>query len=89
MIDQLKIKPKDFNQRLKRVYYANPAKGAHILTALVEETYNLIETHLPEVNVKWLRQVFRYQRLALDQAPTIHTKKTKLNLKIFRSKGSP
>ena len=75
VIDQMDIKPKDFIQRLKHVYHVNPAKGAHILTALVEETYDLVEAHLPEVDVKWLRQVFRYQRPELDQPPTLNTKK--------------
>ena len=75
VLDQMDIKPKDFNQRLKRVYLLGPAKGALILTALVEETYDLVEAHLPEVDVKWLRQVFRYQRPVLDQPPTLNAKK--------------
>lgn len=72
VIDRLTTKPKNFAERLKRVYHVDPTEGARILTDLVEETYSLIEIHLPEVDVDWLRHVFRYQRPILDQAPSMN-----------------
>jgi len=67
--ERLEIKPKDLTQRLKRVYHVDPREGANMLSTLVEETYDLIETHLPEVDIEWLRRIFRYQRPILDKAP--------------------
>jgi hypothetical protein len=66
--EKLVIKPVNLTHRPKKVYLFEPAEGAKSLTTLVEETYNLIEVHLPEVDVDWLRHVFRYQHPALDQA---------------------
>ena len=67
--ERLEVKPKNLTQRLKQIYHEEPAEGAQVLTELVEETYDLIETHLPEIDVEWLRRVFRYQRPILDKAP--------------------
>jgi hypothetical protein len=72
VIERLETKPKNFAERLKRVYHVAPAEVAQILKDLVEETYNLVEIHLPEVDVDWLRQVFRYQRPILGQAPSMN-----------------
>jgi hypothetical protein len=67
--ERLVQKPPDLVRRLKQVYQVDPASGAHELAALVEETYDLIEKQLPEIDVDWLRTVFRYRRPAWDHAP--------------------
>jgi hypothetical protein len=64
-------KPSDLLQRLRQVYLVDPAMGALVLSALVEETYDLIEKQLTEIDVSWLRTVFRYRRPAWDNAPPI------------------
>ncbi len=69
VVDRLSIAPPDLAQRLKQVYQAPPAEGARQLAVLVEETYDLIEQHLPTVDVDWLRRVFRYQRPVWKERP--------------------
>jgi hypothetical protein len=67
--EQLRYKPEDLVRRLSRVYQVSPAEGARELTALVEETYDLVEQHVPHVDVPWLRNVFHYRRPIWDEAP--------------------
>jgi predicted nucleotidyltransferase len=67
--ERLWHKPDDLVRRLSRVYQVAPAEGAYELTALVEETYTLVEQHFPQVDVAWLRSVFHYQRPVWDHAP--------------------
>jgi hypothetical protein len=66
---QLRYKPEDLVRRLSRVYQVAPAEGAQELTALVEETYDLVEQHVPQVDVAHLRSVFHYRRPIWDEAP--------------------
>ncbi|MCO5198722.1 MAG: nucleotidyltransferase domain-containing protein [Anaerolineae bacterium] len=63
------IKPEAFVSRLAQLYVMPPAQGAVLLTELVEETYDLIENELPELDVDWLRSVFRFQRPEWRYAP--------------------
>lgn len=67
--ERLTQQPVDLAQRLRQVYRLDPASGANELARLVEDTYDLIEKQLPQVDVGWLRTVFRYRRPAWDQAP--------------------
>lgn len=59
---QMEITPSDFGLRLKQVFEVEPERAIEEMRALVEETYDLIERELPEVDVEWLRRVFRYRR---------------------------
>ena len=58
-------------QRLSQVYQRAPAEGARELAGLAEETFDLVEQQLPQIDVGWLRTVFRYRRLVWDHAPPI------------------
>lgn len=69
LAERLQHKPNDLVRRLSQVYQVEPAAGAQELTALVEETYTLVEQQLPQVDVARLRAVFRYQRPIWDAAP--------------------
>jgi hypothetical protein len=62
-------KPPDLVQRLTRVYRVEPADGARALAELVEETYDLIEQQMPQIDVARLRAIFRYRRPAWDDTP--------------------
>jgi hypothetical protein len=75
VVERLRYKPDALMRRLTQVYQVEPTVGAHELTMLVEETYDLVEQHLPQVDVAWLRAVFRYQRPVWDQAPPVSGKK--------------
>lgn len=69
VVERLTYKPADLVHRLARVYQVAPAIGAQELSELVEETYDLVEQYRPEVNVDWLRAVFRYRRPVWDHEP--------------------
>jgi hypothetical protein len=62
--------PPDFQRRLTHVFRAEPGDAAREMHALVEETYTLIESAMPEVDVDKLRRIFRYSREPWDEAPT-------------------
>ncbi|MGA7730065.1 MAG: hypothetical protein WCD37_02205 [Chloroflexia bacterium] len=65
----LPIAPPDLLHRLRQVYQIAPAQAAPLLAALVEETYDLIEQHVPGIDVDWLRRVFRYRRPSWEEPP--------------------
>jgi hypothetical protein len=56
--------------RVRAVFNRPAPEGAQLLQDLVEETYDLIELHLPEVNVDLLRTNFRSGRKPLDALPS-------------------
>jgi hypothetical protein len=68
LLADMKIAPRDFGRRMQGVFMAEPEQRAQELEALVEETYALIEAHMPEVDVEWLRRVFRYKREPWEEA---------------------
>jgi hypothetical protein len=69
VVAQLPIAPADLGPRLRRVYQVGPAEGGRQLAALVEETYDLVEYHLPAVDVARLRRIYRYRRPAWEDPP--------------------
>ncbi|MET9022738.1 nucleotidyltransferase domain-containing protein [Actinopolymorpha sp. NPDC004070] len=62
----LKVAPADLPTRLSSVFTDKPPQAAATLASLVEETYDLVESELPEVDVQRFRQVFRYARPPLE-----------------------
>ncbi len=71
VVERLPLAPADLALRLRTVYQVAPAEGAQILGALVEETYDLVEQHCPQIDVGRLRQIFRHQRPIWDDAPPV------------------
>jgi hypothetical protein len=69
LMERLPIAPRDLADRLRLPYQVEPAQGAHVVAALVEDTYDLIERHLPGVDVEQLRHIFRFRRPTWDQPP--------------------
>ncbi|MGZ0153615.1 hypothetical protein ACXJJ3_41560 [Kribbella sp. WER1] len=66
---QLTIAPPHLAARLRSVFQLPTAEGAEVLRTLVEETYDLVEAELPEVEVDVLRANFRSERRPLDAPP--------------------
>lgn len=62
----LAVAPNRLSTRLRRAFTLPTPDGAEILRELVEETYDLVEVHLPEVDVARLRDLFRSERQPLD-----------------------
>jgi len=68
---RLSIAPAGLSDRLRQVYQTEPVAGAQQLAALVEETYDLVEQHVPGVDVDRLRRIFRYRRPSWEQPPPV------------------
>jgi hypothetical protein len=71
VIDRMSVKPEDLSQRLQEVYVLPPEEGVRSIIKLVDETYTLIEGHMPEIDVGWLRKVFHYKRPSWDDQPPV------------------
>jgi hypothetical protein len=63
---ELPVAPRDLAARLRSVFTLPAPEGAEALRSLVEETYDLVEVHLPEVDVDRLRALFRSDRQPLE-----------------------
>ena len=67
--DRFSIAPEAFPSRFKGLYKLGPQYAAEGLAHLVEETYDLVEQRAPDVDVKWLRSVLRWQRPIWEEPP--------------------
>lgn len=65
----MRIAPPDFAGRIKAVFSDPPAEGGRLLAELAEETYNLVEAEMPEIDVDRLRRILRYKRPPWDRMP--------------------
>jgi hypothetical protein len=66
---RLTIKPEHLLPRFKHIYRVKPSAGAKELSKIVDETFALVEQHLPEVDVARLRSIFHYQRPIWKDSP--------------------
>jgi len=64
LLQRFEIAPTEFAARLRDSFAAPATEQASILTQLINETYNLVESHAPAVDIARLREVFNYERLA-------------------------
>ena len=71
VLARLALAPADFAARYQALWSLGPAEQAEALRRLIEESYDLVEIHLPEANVAWLRDVFRYQRRFWTEPPPV------------------
>ena len=58
----LELAPTKLVERIRASYPLRAGESKQTLAALVEETYDLIEAHLPEIDVRRLRAFLRYER---------------------------
>lgn len=56
------LAPPDFAARLRTSFSLTPAEQAAELARLVDETYDLVERHVPAVDVERLRRIFQHAR---------------------------
>ena len=75
VVQRLPIAPVNLADRLRQAYQTEPDEAARQLAALVEETYDLIEQHVPQVDVDHLRRIFRYRRPLWEQPPPVNRAK--------------
>jgi hypothetical protein len=73
LIQELPIAPTDLSSRLKRVFQIQPRAGVDELHQLIEETFALVESHMPEVDTTRFGmsalQWFRLRRKTYEKAP--------------------
>lgn len=63
---RLRIAPDDLVARIRAAYRADVDDVEADLAALVAETYDLVEEHVPGVDVDWLRRVFQHRHEPRD-----------------------
>lgn len=66
---ELPTAPLELAARLRSAFTLAPSEGATVLRDLIEETYDLIVIHLPEVDVDRLRMLFRSDRSPFETLP--------------------
>lgn len=71
--ERLPYKPDNLTQRFAQVFQGDPATSAQELSTLVDETYDLVEYHVPQIDVVRLRTILHYQRPLWDDVPPIST----------------
>lgn len=64
-IGQLTIAPPDLNRRLRQILRAEPRAAVDQLNQLIEETFALVEQHLPSFDTSAARAVFDERRVIL------------------------
>ena len=69
VIERLDVSPPHLLRRMNLVYVEPPQKAVTILTELVDETYDLIQTSLSGLDISWYRDVFHYQRPIWQDRP--------------------
>ncbi|CAA9401044.1 hypothetical protein AVDCRST_MAG94-5913 [uncultured Leptolyngbya sp.] len=57
-VDEMSIKPPQFWARLEQVFQADAASGTQALRQLSEQTFDLVEAPLPQVELKQQRETF-------------------------------
>jgi hypothetical protein len=62
VVSDLPIAPHDLLERIRASYPLRAGTSRAIVTALVEETHDLVEEQLPEIDVDRLREILRYDR---------------------------
>ena len=62
VVQDLSIAPHDLLERIRASYPLQAGTSKAMLTALVEETHDLVEQQLPQIDVERLRQILRYER---------------------------
>lgn len=72
LVAQMQVVPPNFSSRCKQVFAIvgiDPRAAVYQLHDLVEETFQLVETHLGEIDIKPARECFRAQRQVWEHAP--------------------
>jgi hypothetical protein len=70
-ISQLAIAPPDLNRRLRQILRAEPRRAVGQLAQLIEETFGLIEQHMPSFDTSAVRALFEERRVVEEAPQTI------------------
>ncbi len=75
LLSEMTILADNFAFRFNDVIQASPKQAVPELLKLVDEVFNLVETHLPEINTQKARNWFAYQRPIWANSPENFTNK--------------
>jgi hypothetical protein len=62
VVRDFRIAPQNLLERMRACYPMDGGRSKALVTALVEETYDLVEEQLPEIDVDRMREILRYDR---------------------------
>jgi hypothetical protein len=65
----MRIAPANLMARLNEAYRAEPASGVRLTGGLIEETFVLVNQHLPDLDLSQAWRWFRSERPVMDAAP--------------------
>lgn len=68
-IEELTIKPPNLLNQIEHILAALPAEAQPLVNALVTQVYDLIDTHMPQVDTTAARTSFTYHRPVHDAMP--------------------
>ncbi len=68
-VEEFEVQPKRFIDRLRNVFRIDPESAVSEISALVLETYDLVEEMMPEMKLAWYRSVFLFRRTKWEVAP--------------------
>ena len=68
-LDNLPVKPEDVARRLRGCYEVEAEVALDEFRRLIEEVFELVEEHMPEIDVREARRIFSHPPLASDDPP--------------------
>jgi len=69
LIAEMHLTPPDLSTRLKQVFRLPSQEGVRHLHSVIEDVFVLVETHVPEFDVRTYRERVRQRRGVWDRAP--------------------
>jgi predicted nucleotidyltransferase len=69
LVGELSIAPDGLGQRLRQALCLEPRAGVDVLHALIRDTLDLVDAHLPEVSTSEVRARFEHRRVSFDRVP--------------------
>ena len=69
LLDELNIKPQDFNQRLNLLLRGEPQQAVRLIADLHDEILTLASEHMPQADLSGVREWFRYRRKRWENPP--------------------
>lgn len=71
LINEMAIKPENLGGRIHQTFQTEPLAATSILRDLILETYDLIDTHMPEIETAEARSEFLKQRPQVETMPPL------------------
>ena len=74
LLSHLDIAPTNLGHRLEQAFFTPPSEALGIMHGLIEDTFDVVETHIPGVDCTESRYRFRHdRRKRWQEVPPLHT----------------